>query len=168
MSQLQASALPWKEPGRAAALLQELSGRILVIDGAMGTMIQQHGLDEAGYRGARFAQRSPEVHLAEGEHRVEDRAGVVDGDHAVEADVARLEVDLDDGDVRTDREGRAHALEVRLAAQNAALVGSLRRTAAPLTCRLLAGAPDAGDVACDLRPAHCRGATRAGRLRAGA
>lgn len=29
--------------------------RILVLDGAMGTMIQQLGLDEAGYRGARFA-----------------------------------------------------------------------------------------------------------------
>jgi 5-methyltetrahydrofolate--homocysteine methyltransferase len=33
-------------------LLQE---RILVIDGAMGTMIQQYRLDEAGYRGERFA-----------------------------------------------------------------------------------------------------------------
>jgi 5-methyltetrahydrofolate--homocysteine methyltransferase len=30
------------------------SARILVIDGAMGTMIQRHKLDEAGYRGARF------------------------------------------------------------------------------------------------------------------
>jgi len=29
--------------------------RILVIDGAMGTMIQRHRLDEAGYRGKRFA-----------------------------------------------------------------------------------------------------------------
>ena len=33
-------------------LLQE---RILVIDGAMGTMIQRHGLNEADYRGERFA-----------------------------------------------------------------------------------------------------------------
>jgi 5-methyltetrahydrofolate--homocysteine methyltransferase len=30
------------------------SERILIIDGAMGTMIQRHKLDEAGYRGARF------------------------------------------------------------------------------------------------------------------
>jgi 5-methyltetrahydrofolate--homocysteine methyltransferase len=29
--------------------------RILIIDGAMGTMIQEHKLDEAAYRGARFA-----------------------------------------------------------------------------------------------------------------
>ncbi|HEX3355705.1 MAG TPA: homocysteine S-methyltransferase family protein, partial [Tepidisphaeraceae bacterium] len=32
-------------------LLQE---RIVIIDGAMGTMVQQHKLDEAAYRGARF------------------------------------------------------------------------------------------------------------------
>jgi 5-methyltetrahydrofolate--homocysteine methyltransferase len=30
------------------------SERILIIDGAMGTMIQRHKLDEAGYRGERF------------------------------------------------------------------------------------------------------------------
>jgi len=34
------------------ALLQE---RILILDGAMGTMIQRHGLTEADFRGARFA-----------------------------------------------------------------------------------------------------------------
>lgn len=34
---------------------QELEKRILVIDGAMGTMIQQHQLKEADYRGTRFA-----------------------------------------------------------------------------------------------------------------
>lgn len=34
----------------------DLEQRILVIDGAMGTMIQQHKLNEADYRGARFAQ----------------------------------------------------------------------------------------------------------------
>ncbi len=32
-----------------------LGGRILVLDGAMGTMIQRHRLDEAAYRGERFA-----------------------------------------------------------------------------------------------------------------
>jgi len=36
--------------------LHELTAqRILIIDGAMGTMIQRHRLDEAGYRGDRFA-----------------------------------------------------------------------------------------------------------------
>ena len=32
----------------------ELAKRILVIDGAMGTMIQRHKLEEADYRGERF------------------------------------------------------------------------------------------------------------------
>src|SRR5437764_5900796 len=36
-------------------LIEALQKRILIIDGAMGTMIQRYKLDEAGYRGARFA-----------------------------------------------------------------------------------------------------------------
>jgi 5-methyltetrahydrofolate--homocysteine methyltransferase len=37
-----------------AALEAAANQRILIIDGAMGTMIQRHKLDEAGYRGQRF------------------------------------------------------------------------------------------------------------------
>jgi 5-methyltetrahydrofolate--homocysteine methyltransferase len=37
-----------------AALEKAANERILIIDGAMGTMIQRHKLDEAGYRGTRF------------------------------------------------------------------------------------------------------------------
>jgi len=37
-------------------LRKELEHRILVLDGAMGTMIQRHKLTEADYRGERFAQ----------------------------------------------------------------------------------------------------------------
>lgn len=36
-------------------LKQQLENRILLLDGAMGTMIQAHKLEEADYRGARFA-----------------------------------------------------------------------------------------------------------------
>jgi 5-methyltetrahydrofolate--homocysteine methyltransferase len=39
---------------RRSALEAAARERILIIDGAMGTMIQQEKLDEAGYRGARF------------------------------------------------------------------------------------------------------------------
>jgi 5-methyltetrahydrofolate--homocysteine methyltransferase len=39
---------------RLAALKAAAKERILIIDGAMGTMIQRHKLDEAGYRGTRF------------------------------------------------------------------------------------------------------------------
>ncbi|RPE81538.1 homocysteine S-methyltransferase family protein [Vulcaniibacterium tengchongense] len=49
------NALPWLAPDRVDALQRALERRILVLDGAMGTMIQQHKLDEADYRGERFA-----------------------------------------------------------------------------------------------------------------
>ena len=48
--------LPWHDPARAEALVAALRQRILVLDGAMGTMIQRHELQEADYRGERFAQ----------------------------------------------------------------------------------------------------------------
>ena len=41
-------------PDRSNELRELLSRRILVIDGAMGTMIQRHGFDEAAFRGSRF------------------------------------------------------------------------------------------------------------------
>jgi 5-methyltetrahydrofolate--homocysteine methyltransferase len=44
-----------------AALRALASKRILVLDGAMGTMIQDLGLDEQGYRGARFDAWNREV-----------------------------------------------------------------------------------------------------------
>ncbi len=39
---------------RIEALKREAKRRILILDGAMGTMIQRYKLDEAGYRGERF------------------------------------------------------------------------------------------------------------------
>jgi 5-methyltetrahydrofolate--homocysteine methyltransferase len=43
------------QPDRTNELRRILEQRILVIDGAMGTMIQRYGLDEAAYRGELFA-----------------------------------------------------------------------------------------------------------------
>jgi 5-methyltetrahydrofolate--homocysteine methyltransferase len=40
---------------RTALLRQALQQRILILDGAMGTMVQTYGLEEADYRGERFA-----------------------------------------------------------------------------------------------------------------
>ncbi|WP_440975641.1 homocysteine S-methyltransferase family protein [Pseudoxanthomonas winnipegensis] len=48
-------SLPWLNPARTQLLLDALASRILIIDGAMGTMIQRHRLEEADYRGERFA-----------------------------------------------------------------------------------------------------------------
>jgi 5-methyltetrahydrofolate--homocysteine methyltransferase len=52
----------WLHPERVACLESLLAERILVIDGAMGTMIQQHGLSEADYRGKRFAEGFDTAH----------------------------------------------------------------------------------------------------------
>jgi 5-methyltetrahydrofolate--homocysteine methyltransferase len=42
-------------PAKTQALMDALAQRILVLDGAMGTMVQRYKLTEAEYRGARFA-----------------------------------------------------------------------------------------------------------------
>src|SRR5438093_11087763 len=44
-----------------STLRRRAAERILVLDGAMGTMIQGLGLDEEGYRGARFDAWNREV-----------------------------------------------------------------------------------------------------------
>src|SRR2546430_12936084 len=46
---------------KAATLCRLAAERILVLDGAMGTMIQELKLDEEGYRGARFDAWNREV-----------------------------------------------------------------------------------------------------------
>ncbi len=46
---------------RARFLEQLLAERILILDGATGTMIQRHKLDEAGFRGERFADWPSDV-----------------------------------------------------------------------------------------------------------
>ncbi len=43
------------QPDRSAELISLLQQRLLILDGAMGTMIQRHNLQEADYRGTRFA-----------------------------------------------------------------------------------------------------------------
>ena len=46
---------------RSNELSALLAERLLVLDGAMGTMIQRHGLSEADYRGQRFADHPHDV-----------------------------------------------------------------------------------------------------------
>jgi 5-methyltetrahydrofolate--homocysteine methyltransferase len=49
------SNLPYKNPERVDLLRQLMKNRILVTDGAMGTMIQSYELEEVDFRGQRFA-----------------------------------------------------------------------------------------------------------------
>lgn len=48
-------------PQRLESFQQALKTRILILDGAMGTMIQRHRPDEAAYRGQRFASHPRDV-----------------------------------------------------------------------------------------------------------
>ena len=48
-------------PDRSARLSALLAERILILDGGMGTMIQRHQLEEADYRGERFADWPSDV-----------------------------------------------------------------------------------------------------------
>jgi 5-methyltetrahydrofolate--homocysteine methyltransferase len=69
--------LPWFNPARADALHAALAQRILIIDGAMGTMIQSYKLDEEGYRGERFSQGydGRHQHVHDHSHHVCDLKG---------------------------------------------------------------------------------------------
>ena len=59
---------PWLAPGRVARLEAALRERILVLDGGMGTMIQQYELGEDDYRGARFAAGFDALAIADHSH----------------------------------------------------------------------------------------------------
>ena len=49
-------------PSKGEQILRELlEQRILILDGAMGTMIQSHHLDETAFRGPRFATHSHDL-----------------------------------------------------------------------------------------------------------
>jgi 5-methyltetrahydrofolate--homocysteine methyltransferase len=67
-SSMSASELPWLHPARVAALDAALAERILIIDGAMGTMIQRYDLQEADYRGQRFADGFDAIAVADHAH----------------------------------------------------------------------------------------------------
>jgi len=53
--------LQWHDPDGVEALFGALGERILLLDGAMGTMIQNEKLDEAGFRGERFADHTDDL-----------------------------------------------------------------------------------------------------------
>ena len=49
------------QPDRTAELTSLLQQRLLILDGAMGTMIQRHALQEADYRGTRFVDHAHDL-----------------------------------------------------------------------------------------------------------
>ncbi|MBS0456090.1 MAG: homocysteine S-methyltransferase family protein [Proteobacteria bacterium] len=69
------NALPYRNPARLARLQADLARRILIIDGAMGTMVQRHELTEADFRGQRFAQGFDSQTSGSGDGREHDLKG---------------------------------------------------------------------------------------------
>src|SRR5574338_427199 len=67
-------------PGPSARLEALLRQRILVIDGAMGTMIQARGLGEQDFRGERFADHPRDLR-GDNELLVLTRPDVIEGIH---------------------------------------------------------------------------------------
>ena len=53
--------VPQARPDATAALTDALRSRILLLDGAMGTMVQRHQLSESDYRGERLSL----IHISE-------------------------------------------------------------------------------------------------------
>ncbi|MFN7342978.1 MAG: homocysteine S-methyltransferase family protein, partial [bacterium] len=49
------------QPDYTAEIEKELSQRIMVLDGAMGTTIRTYGLDEAAARGDRYADNDKDL-----------------------------------------------------------------------------------------------------------
>ena len=61
------AALP---TAQTASLIDSLDERILMLDGGMGTMIQNAGLSEADFRGERFADWRFRVETTQSELRL--------------------------------------------------------------------------------------------------
>jgi 5-methyltetrahydrofolate--homocysteine methyltransferase len=113
---------------RRALLDALLAERVLVLDGAMGTMIQRRGLDEAAFRGARFADHPrdlrgnndilvlsrPEVVEAIHHAYLEAGADIIETDTFTATAVAQAEYGLEPVVYELNR--RAAALAARAAA----------------------------------------------------
>src|SRR6476659_142093 len=55
------SGIGHRSSAAASALEQSLAERILILDGAMGTMIQRYKLTEADFRGERFRNHAKDL-----------------------------------------------------------------------------------------------------------
>ena len=69
------------QPDRTAELSALLEQRLLVLDGAMGTMIQRHGLQEADYRGDALRQDHPHDLKGNNDLLVLTRPDIIGGIH---------------------------------------------------------------------------------------
>ncbi|MCU0623461.1 MAG: homocysteine S-methyltransferase family protein, partial [Gemmatimonadaceae bacterium] len=128
---------------RLARLEGELAKRILVLDGAMGTMIQQYRLSEADYRGTRFAEWSHDLR-GNNDLLTLTQPDLIQGIHAayLEAGADILETNTFNSTAiaMADYGMQALAYELNVAgARNARLVADAFEALAPARPRYVAG-----------------------------
>ena len=111
---------------RTSALEQLLQERILILDGAMGTMIQSYGLEEQDYRGDRFSAHpiplkgnndllnltQPQIIKAIHQAFVEAGADIVETNTFNSTSIAMADYRMEDQVYELNREGAAIAREV--------------------------------------------------------
>jgi len=120
------------------------SKRILVIDGAMGTMIQRHGLSEGDFRGSRF-ERHPKDLKGDNDVLVITRPDVVRGVHDAYfdagADIVETNTFNATSIVQVDYGLEGHAYEINVAAARLARESAREWTKrTPKKPRFVAGA----------------------------
>jgi 5-methyltetrahydrofolate--homocysteine methyltransferase len=126
------------------SLLRDLlSRRILVLDGAMGTMLQRHGLGEADFRGARYASHHKDL-KGNSDVVVLSRPEVVRSIHddyfEAGADIAETNTFGATAIVQADYDLQAHAHEMNVAAARIAKESARAWTArTPKKPRFVAG-----------------------------
>jgi 5-methyltetrahydrofolate--homocysteine methyltransferase len=107
------------QPDRSDELRALLATRLLILDGAMGTMVQRHGLVEADYRGTRFADAAKDL-KGNNDLLAITRPDVIGGIHAqyLEAGADIIETDSFNATRVSQAEYglEAHAYEINVAA----------------------------------------------------
>ena len=157
-----AGATPFDRARRLELLPGLLAERILVMDGAMGTLIQSYGLDEAGFRGDRFGDHPVDLR-GDNELLNLTQPGIVTAIHEayLEAGADLIETNTFNANAIVQRDYRldAHAREMdREAARLARAAADRAEAADPGRPRYVLGAigptnrtasisPDVGDPA---------------------
>ncbi len=135
---------PWDRARRLARLRTILDERILVLDGAMGTMLQRHGLDEAAFRGERFRDHPRDLQ-GDNDLLCLTRPDIVAGVHR-----AYLEAGADIVETNTFTSTRISQADYGLAA--------LAREMNEAAARLARGVADESEAAEPERPRYVAGA----------
>ena len=141
---------------RSNELRQLLAQRLLILDGAMGTMVQRHNLTEADYRGTRFADHAHDL-KGNNDLLVLTRPDVIGGIHAeyLEAGADILETCTFNSTAVSQADYKLEALVYELNFEGAKLARGLCDAATaknPARPRFVAGVLGPTSRTCSLSP----------------